>query len=507
MAILADIADLMGGKAEQVLYLALLLLAYPLSLVHRFLIPSATGRHVFGLACGLLFAWTAFQYDIVHFFATATGVYCLCRFVPGKTAPILALLFALFYLSFGHLWRMYEAHTDRHWSSPQMLITIKITSFAWSYYDGQRPAESLSESQKARAIQKLPSLLEYFSYIFFFAGFLTGPCPEFKEYKDFVDRSLFKAEGGKIPEGSYFAATRQLMMGLLCLPLHFVYQYVHEGYTLTDEFYQHNFFWKYGYMIVSAEIGFYKYYVVFFLGEGACILSGLGYNGRDKQGRVQWDRVLMLKFFPFKLAQDPSTLAANWNIPSANWLKRYVYVRLLPQRPAKGDTSSEPAEEKQKSSQMQKMLPMFATFFVSAFWHGFYPGYYMFFLSLACFAALGGLNRLYIRPFFLEEDGKTPKYPIKYLYDFMCWFLTFIGLDYHIIVFRTLTFSNGMKAWGSVYFFPHILGLLCALYYIIIGPPRRRSRKPQQQQRPSSSSFTGKEEQAKRPVLVMAKEE
>jgi hypothetical protein len=34
------------------------------------------------------------------------------------------------------------------------------------------------------------------------------------------------------------------------------------------------------------------------------------------------DRLLMLRLIPFKLAQDPSTLAANWNIVSANWLKR-----------------------------------------------------------------------------------------------------------------------------------------------------------------------------------------
>ncbi len=33
---------------------------------------------------------------------------------------------------------------------------------------------------------------------------------------------------------------------------------------------------------------FDKYYVVFFLGEGAIMLSGLGYNGRDANGHVLW---------------------------------------------------------------------------------------------------------------------------------------------------------------------------------------------------------------------------
>lgn len=35
-------------------------------------------------------------------------------------------------------------------------------------------------------------------------------------------------------------------------------------------------------------IRFDKYYVVFFLGEGAIMLSGLGYNGRDAKGNVLW---------------------------------------------------------------------------------------------------------------------------------------------------------------------------------------------------------------------------
>jgi hypothetical protein len=41
-----------------------------------------------------------------------------------------------------------------------------------------------------------------------------------------------------------------------------------------------------GWLFVGAR--FDKYYVVFFLGEGAIMLSGLGYNGRDANGHVLW---------------------------------------------------------------------------------------------------------------------------------------------------------------------------------------------------------------------------
>jgi D-alanyl-lipoteichoic acid acyltransferase DltB (MBOAT superfamily) len=49
-------------------------------------------------------------------------------------------------------------------------------------------------SQEQRAIKKLPSLLEYYGFVFFFAGFLTGPVSEYREYAEFTDRSMFAKE-------------------------------------------------------------------------------------------------------------------------------------------------------------------------------------------------------------------------------------------------------------------------------------------------------------------------
>ena len=109
----------------------------------------------------------------------------------------------------------------------------------------------------------------------------------------------------------------------------------------------------------------------------------------------------MLRLIPFKLAQDPSTLAANWNIVSANWLKRCtrspphhrtrdttrardtrnthsppphtradVYVRLLPARTnAVADKTGAPLPPAKPVGFVRQIVPFFATFFVSAIWH------------------------------------------------------------------------------------------------------------------------------------------
>ena len=73
-----------------------------------------------------------------------------------------------------------------------MLFCIKLQSFAWNVHDGQKPPSKIFPAKNR--IEKLPSLLEYFSWLFFFAGFLTGPVGEFQDYISFTDRSMFKAE-------------------------------------------------------------------------------------------------------------------------------------------------------------------------------------------------------------------------------------------------------------------------------------------------------------------------
>jgi len=42
-----------------------------------------------------------------------------------------------------------------------------------------------------RAINKLPSLLEFYGWVYFFPSLLVGPKIEFKDYLSFVDLSLF----------------------------------------------------------------------------------------------------------------------------------------------------------------------------------------------------------------------------------------------------------------------------------------------------------------------------
>jgi len=106
-----------------------------------------------------------------------------------------------------------------------------------------------------------------------------------------------------------------------------------------------------------------KYYGVWYLTEGACILSGIGYKGINlKTGRVDWNRLQNVNPWGIETAQNSRAYLENWNMNTNHWLRNYMYLRVTPKGKKPGFRAS------------------LATFVTSAFWHGFYPGYYLSFV-------------------------------------------------------------------------------------------------------------------------------
>lgn len=83
-----------------------------------------------------------------------------------------------------------------------------------------------------------------------------------------------------------------------------------------------------------------KYYGVWTLTDGACILSGLGYNGVDSNGRARWDRVTNIHPHELEVAQNSRAFLENWNVNTNNWLRNYVYLRVTPKGKKPGFRSS-----------------------------------------------------------------------------------------------------------------------------------------------------------------------
>src|SRR5688572_18572617 len=53
--------------------------------------------------------------------------------------------------------------------------------------------DKIAQSRSSRALARLPSLLEYHSYVFFFGGVLGGACFEMREYPEVPNLQPFQA--------------------------------------------------------------------------------------------------------------------------------------------------------------------------------------------------------------------------------------------------------------------------------------------------------------------------
>lgn len=179
----------------------------------------------------------------------------------------------------------------------------------------------------------------------------------------------------KIPRSGK-PAVRKATMGITWIFLYLKFSgWYNTESVLSDDFSKYGFLRR---VWILQMLGFstrLKYYGVWYLTEGACILSGIGYKGIDpKTGRVQWNRLQNVNPWGIETAQNTRAYLENWNMNTNNWLRNYVYLRITPKGKKPGFRAS------------------LATFVTSAFWHGFYPGYYLSFLLAAFLQTIAKSN-------------------------------------------------------------------------------------------------------------------
>lgn len=71
-----------------------------------------------------------------------------------------------------------------------MILTIKLSSFGFNVLDGRTTTRELSVHDQQMKIVTYPTLIQYFGWVFFFAGFLAGPTCEYMDYIRFVENRV-----------------------------------------------------------------------------------------------------------------------------------------------------------------------------------------------------------------------------------------------------------------------------------------------------------------------------
>ena len=328
---------------------------------------------------------------------SAGGTYCIAKFLrTSPYMPWVGFAFVMGHMSINHIHRQAADNPSSvDITGAQMVLLMKLSAFCWNVADGQLPEDQLSDLQKDRMLKELPPLLDYAGYVLFFPALFAGPAFDFVEYRRWIDTTMFDVAPSvdpakkppvrrkrRIPRSGGPAAWKAAT-GLFWIGLFMALSGSYNTDTLLgDTYMEYNFFRRIWIMHVVNFVARLKYYGVWCLTEGACILTGLGFNGVDPvTGKISWNRLQNIDAWAVETAQNPRGYLAGWNMNTNNWLRNYVYLRVTPRGKKPGFRAS------------------MTTFVTSALWHGFYPGYYLAFVlaSLIQTSAKRGFLSIRIR--------------------------------------------------------------------------------------------------------------
>ncbi|KAG0360206.1 lysophospholipid acyltransferase [Gamsiella multidivaricata] len=425
-----SLSEAVSFPEDQLRCLSTLLLAYPLAFAFR-LLPynNPNLKHLVSVLTSffLLVVVVDDLVGLMHLLGSSIAVWRIMGSVKGKWGPRIVFMGVMIHMSVSHLMRQfhdYRGYKLDH-TGPQMILTMKLTSWALSVHDGRRNPK---------------------------------PCKI-----RFIELSTFKdPKTGKVhwPAGRLAASMKTFLFSLIALASLAVFApKLDVLWTLDPAFKALPFVLRFIYVMLSAFAARFKYYAVWKMAEGACVLAGFGYNGVDpKTGKPRWDASSNIDVWAYETGQSVKALADSWNKGTNQWLKNSVYLRVV------------------KPGAKPGVLETFSTFAVSAFWHGFYPGYYLMFLSAAMALTAGKMLRTHLRPRFVSATtGKTPLW-----YNMLGVVLTQVTINYLSMSFLILTLKDSLQLWKDLYFVVHIGIAAVLLLTPVLFPVKRKSRKEQQ---------------------------
>ncbi|KZF21287.1 putative MBOAT family protein [Xylona heveae TC161] len=456
------LADVLGTSKDDLKVIVSFVLSYPFAgLLKRIPDSKPYQKNLFIIAVsvfyliGLFDLWAGTRTLLI----SAGGTYLIAAKIQGPFMPWIGFVFVMAHMSINHIYRLYEEPGSWDISGAQMVMVMKLTAFCWNVHDGRLPQKDLSEFQRERALPTLPSLLDYAGYIFFFPSLFAGPAFDYVEYRRWIETSMFEVPAGtdptkrpptrkkrKIPRSGTPAAWKA------AAGFFWIFAFLKFSGWYSNELLLGSQYMKYGFLRrvwVLYMLGFaarLKYYGVWSLTEGACILSGIGYKGIDpKTGRVHWNRLQNVNPWGLETAQNTRAYLENWNMNTNHWLRNYMYLRVTPKGKKPGFRAS------------------MATFVTSAFWHGVYPGYYLAFVLASFLQTVAKNFRRHVRPFFLTADGTSPT-PYKKYYDIASLVTTQLAFSFTAAPFVLLSLHDSLLVWSRVYFYC-IVGVVASVTF------------------------------------------
>ncbi|KAF9004795.1 endoplasmic reticulum protein [Cyathus striatus] len=436
-ALFSPLASAVGASVDQIKLIFCLLVAYPLGPIFvRIPSTSPALRHLFNVAVAVIF------------FFPHPATYFIAKYDHSKSMPWKVFVVVMGHLTVNHVIRAVYgfSYETMEVTGPQMVLTMKLTTFAWNVFDGRRKAEDLDKWQLSKCVREYPSLLTFLGYSFYYPGILVGPYLTYAEYMDLINETTFQApavkahtdaHGKRLPKGRKRAAYTRMVLGLIYLGIFVSFGTVyHFGLPLDEWFMKHPLWLRIVIFQTVGPVERCKYYAIWTLTEGASILTGLGFTGLSAKGEPQWDGAANVQVRHIEAPENFKVLLDAWNMKTNVWLRECVYKRVTKKGQKPGFGSS------------------MITFGTSAFWHGIASGYYLTFFFGGFITAVARQARQNFRPFFLPG---APLAVLKPIYDIVGIIASEMTLNYAAAPFIILSARKSVIVWSRLGWYGHIL--------------------------------------------------
>lgn len=355
----------LGIKFDDVAVLLVLLIQIGISVAYTYLPLSMRQNPLFNkvfysgigvCSSAFVFGWKPTLIIIPAILFQYVGAW-FCK-TPKGTMVTSLLSFAAVTLC--HIYRYF---TDYYGNSNSiinilMLQMPKIIYFFWHCHSLYKKADS--------GVVELPSIDDYFVYMFSFVGQMTGPAYNYDEHCRLIN--LQNQDGPN--KKSKILGRVGLAIG--CLAFYAIgTAYSAVNYTITEKFENSSIFARIFFITISGYVLRSRYYTAWSISE----IIGFQLNLKDSHKNYN-EYLENINIYVVETDLSMKVRLDNWNMSIATWLRYCFY---------------EPSTHYFGVSKENASL---FTIMLSGFWHGFYPVYY---ISFFCMYVITQTERIFYK--------------------------------------------------------------------------------------------------------------
>ncbi|XP_046883440.1 lysophospholipid acyltransferase 7 [Hypomesus transpacificus] len=462
---------------DELVYLGILAASIPIGFLFRYLSPPVKQRAA--LLVGLSITIATCQIHTLHSLMTVLGTWVIIK-SNWQMAPALSLGWSFLYLFFFRMVTWFNLPAPTPFANAiQLLLTLKMVSIANEvksfHEEKKKEVSSFSKSPVIGGLSQEPSLYDIVAYSYCYVGIMTGPFFRFQTYMDWLRQPRPLSLPGQEP------CLQRLKLVPVYAGLFLAVNSVYPlSYVRTEEFLEHNYFFRLFYMILVFFVFRMRFYAAWCGAEAGCISAGLGCYPQGALSKPGGGPTVNYSLDPdvpavydFKTIQNIDCYNTDfcvkvrhgmryWNMTVQWWLHHYIY----PNSPFKAYT-----------------LRAGWTMFISAYWHGLHAGYYLSFLTIPlCIAAESAM----------ESSVRAKLGPRgQNIFDWVHWFLKMRAYDYMCMGFVLLKASDTINYWSSIYFIIHVIAVGCILLGRVTKGEKREGKRVEKEEKVEGEKVEG----------------